>query len=490
MATPSGHRLNHNSNASSSNAYADSKTTWTPLNGFLRLLQGRGLSNGKKTTSHLPSRPTSGSQHLVGLKDSSSLAQVVESAPEPGVHTRKRTRSKSPEKSSSAKKGRAIVQHDIRTLPTFQQFDYPEVDVVQITREQFIKLQTWAGDKAEYLLSKNDATGWDVLLDPIIQQRILQGKSNNNSDYENTQVVMSDLRPWKDFPTFIEIESFSKSSANLKHLFHKIMLPNAGRKMWYEELLNDPGYIPGTEETSFIRNTHAFFAQLNALIRFTCTGPTSRSANCVEGLSPDKWITIGGGKCAMKRRKEGHPENKVPDLAAYWTDGDDSHLDVKSPKSDHPASQMDCLLVGDFKMATKFNHTMLTSKGGRFKPEGKKVMNQIHDYMDMHHNRFGYIITQKELIMFRRRDDPPEKWGQLDYSPSIPVSSERGKINAMMVLWYFHIKYGVMELEGGWKLPSAYHNCPQELLGKSAIIKEATPKKATPKKATPTKKPI
>jgi hypothetical protein len=79
--------------------------------------------------------------------------------------------------------------------------------------------------------------------------------------------------------------------------------------------------------------------------------------------------------------------------------------------------------------------------------------------------------------MFRRRNDPPEKWGQLDYSPSIPVSTKTGTINAMMVLWYFHVKYGVMGLDGGWELPSFYHNCPQELLGKSATLKEAALKK-------------
>ena len=371
------------------------------------------------------------------------------------------------------------MENGIRNFSAFLKFESPEINVVEVTREEFIKLQTWAGKKTADLISKNDATAWDVLLEPIIHQGILQSKSNTNSDYENTEVRMSDLRPWEKFPTFSDIESFSKSSDKLKRIFHDLMLPNAARRMWYEEVLDDPGYIPSNEETSLIRNTHAFFAQLNALIRLACTGPSSKFANGVEGLKSKEWITIGGGKCAMKRRAEGNPHKKIPDLAAYWTDGNNSHLNPKKGKTDHSASQKDCLLVGNFKMATKFSHEMLMSTSRRFKPEGKKVMNQIHDYMDMHHNRFGYIITQNELIMFRRRDDGTETWGQVDYSPSIPVSTERGKLNAMMVLWYFHVKYGVMELDGGWKLPSFYHKIPKELLGTSTKPKGTSPKKKT-----------
>ena len=169
----------------------------------------------------------------------------------------------------------------------------------------------------------------------------------------------------------------------------------------------------------------------------------------------------------MKRREKGVPGQKVPDLVSYWTDGDDSHSAAKKGKP-HPALKEDCLIVGDFKCSTKFKHSMLIKKPGlELLKEAKKVVFQIHDYMDMHHNRFGYVIGNNELIMFRRRDSRAKAWGQLDFSDPIPLNTEIGQLNGMMVLFYFHVKYVVLEEDGGWKLPSTYHNCPSKYLGKS-----------------------
>jgi hypothetical protein len=247
----------------------------------------------------------------------------------------------------------------------------------------------------------------------------------------------------------------------LRHLFFGILLDNAGSKSLSETLFNRSGNIPANEENSLARNFQPFFSQLSTLIQLACQGQPG-----YEGVASDsRWVTIGGGKCAMKRRSQGNPEPKVPDLVAFWSDGDDSHLNAKKAKP-HPATHIDCLIVGDFKMNPKFSHSKLLKKKGDFHAEGSKVVNQIHDYMDMHQNKYGYIITHTELIMFRRRDNPP-KWGQLDFSQSIPVSAPQGELNAMMVLWYFHVKYAVMGEDGGWNLPSYYHLCPEGLLGTS-----------------------
>ena len=61
--------------------------------------------------------------------------------------------------------------------------------------------------------------------------------------------------------------------------------------------------------------------------------------------------------------------------------------------------------------------------------------------MDMHHNRFGYIITETELLMFRRRNE--NTLGQLYFSPAIKFSAGINELNPLMVLWYFHVKYAV-----------------------------------------------
>jgi len=126
-------------------------------------------------------------------------------------------------------------------------------------------------------------------------------------------------------------------------------------------------------------------------------------------------------------------------------------------------------------MASKFQHKLLlpTEKNGeiRYNPEGWKVASQIHDYMDMHNNKYGYIITHNELTVFRRRASPTQEWGQVDFSSPIPLKAERGQLNAMMVLWYFHVKYAVMNEDGGWYLPSYYHNYPTTLRKKESSAK-------------------
>ena len=67
--------------------------------------------------------------------------------------------------------------------------------------------------------------------------------------------------------------------------------------------------------------------------------------------------------------------------------------------------------------------------------------------------------------MFRRRGGP-EKWGLMDYSQPIPLNAPAdNEVNAMMVLWYFHVKYAWVNSEPGHELRSAYSSCPRELGG-------------------------
>ena len=171
---------------------------------------------------------------------------------------------------------------------------------------------------------------------------------------------------------------------------------------------------------------------------------------------------IDGGKLAMSRRENGNPDQKDPDRVAFWTDGISPRRgsnDFEQPPV--PPKEVPCLIVGDFKLYLKFNHgklDMACNHGGGAEHEMQRVMNQIHDYMDMHHNRFGYVITERELIMFRRREGRMENhlWGHVDYSPMIPIEAESGQRNALMVLWYFHTKYAVMNESPGWRLESYY----------------------------------
>lgn len=385
------------------------------------------------------------------------------------VRSTKRSRSRSPSRAnakhlpnSRAVIGKEAVLKSIRQNPSFEDFNKPEIDQVVITRDQYKALQDEACHAVSEIFLQSDATAWEVLQNPIDCQKPLDGKSRSVSDYKNTHIDMKDMKPWKNFPEYHDIKAFIENDTRLSKIFFEVFLDDAGSKVWNEKVYGDSGYIPPNEENSLARNLHAFFNQLSTLIKLVCQGLPGHNGL----ISGSQWVTIGGGKCAMKRRTKGNPRLKVPDLAAFWTNGDYSHLNAKKSQP-HPACQIDCLIVGDFKMADKFNRSLLLAKKAGFYGEGKKVADQIHDYMDMHHNRYGYIITHTDLIMFRRREDAAQTWGQVDFSDSIPVSAERGKLNAMMVLWYFHVKYAVMGEDGGWKLPSYYHNCPKELLGTS-----------------------
>ena len=48
-----------------------------------------------------------------------------------------------------------------------------------------------------------------------------------------------------------------------------------------------------------------------------------------------------------------------------------------------------------------FHHSD-TKKRAWARTEAIKVLTQIHDYMDQHMARYGYIVNNEELIFFRR----------------------------------------------------------------------------------------
>lgn len=276
-----------------------------------------------------------------------------------------------------------------------------------------------------------------------------------NTDYRNTKVDLRDLKEWKNFPTVNDIYLFSKSTTLLEANFHKAELPViAGDKRWYDRWFDGSPMSSCLAEINVVEMLSGFFLQLNALIRLASYEKGKKSS----------WVMVGSGKAAKERRRGGTPEKKDPDRVAFWTDGECARTSEDDYGPSQDSKNIPCLLVGDYKMTGKFNEEMLKKAlKGKNLAEPQKVLNQIHDYMDMHHNRFGYIITEKEIVMFRRRDHQ-ERWAQVDFSPAIPIHAPEGKINALMVLWYFHVKYAVMNEGDGYRLHSFYHNCP-EILG-------------------------
>jgi len=86
--------------------------------------------------------------------------------------------------------------------------------------------------------------------------------------------------------------------------------------------------------------------------------------------------------------------------------------------------------------------------------EAEKVFTQIHDYMDRHEARYGYIVNDEELIFFRRRGTG---WGHMDISPGIrhdvDGTDQQCRISTTkLILFYFHLV--VAPDESKWKLES------------------------------------
>jgi hypothetical protein len=283
-------------------------------------------------------------------------------------------------------------------------------------------------------------TGWDLLC----RQRMEiepAGPGLKITDYLNTCVRLHDLRAWEDFPTFDEILEFSRSTDGLRKNVHETMyLGHCEDETLFCRLFGCAASV-----NKGVKNLEHFFKDLVTLIRL---------ASCNEGKEKLQ-LAIGPGCYATQRRIGGRPTKMDPDLVTFWRDFEQEQV----------ATDVPCLMVGNYHLARQFNQQMLlraiTTLGHH--AEVQKVINQIHDHMDMHHNRYGYVITETELVMFRRRE---KRWGLLDFSPSIPLHTADGRLNAIMVLWYFHVKYAVMTSgTEGYRLESLYHNCPKNLGG-------------------------
>jgi hypothetical protein len=303
-------------------------------------------------------------------------------------------------------------------------------------------------------------TGWELLhhrMPPV--QLIPNG--HGNTKYKNTSVILRDVKPWLDFPSYEEILKFSQCDY-LNSRFHENKYPERGDG-WNEFFGKD--HTVTSNENDVVAYLAILFRELRALIR------------CVAFGRGESWVGIGGGELAMHRREGGNADSKKPDRAAFWTNETGGSLSSRGAQASSLPHETPCLIPGDNKRHIKFSHEKLKQAISRIRGETEMgyVVNQIHDYMDMHHCRYGYVITEKQLIMFQRREG---EWGRMEYSPGIPVQSsgETGELTALMVLWYFHVKYAMMDETPGYRLQSTYPLCPSKLGGGNP---SSRPKKAT-----------
>ena len=84
--------------------------------------------------------------------------------------------------------------------------------------------------------------------------------------------------------------------------------------------------------------------------------------------------------------------------------------------------------------------------------EFNQVLSQINFYMIQHHARYGYILTDRELVAIRRRDGV----GNLDLSLRIPWSrqgtAQQPALTVLLALWYLGMLAATNGGLTGWYL--------------------------------------
>ena len=278
---------------------------------------------------------------------------------------------------------------------------------------------------------------------PITHLAADNDEADTNSDYSGPYVDMFDVNVWEDFMT---------DGAILSLVNEEPLKTVLNRNYTSEQLESFTWGIPiaggNINEQCFERIWAGITQGLN-LIQYVC-------AVEAQGTDTPSYIVIGDGNCARKRDPEAvGTERKKPDLAGYlFVPGSRQH------SGDGP-SKVHNRIPGDAKLFRKIRRSMLPPNGldflneKRAQTEAQKVINQIHDYMDMHGARYGYVVNDQELIFFRRRGTG---WGHMDISDAIrhdaTADLECGVFNSKYVLFYYH--YVIANDDSQWQLKSCF----------------------------------
>ncbi|MCJ1242149.1 hypothetical protein MMC14_010156 [Varicellaria rhodocarpa] len=80
-------------------------------------------------------------------------------------------------------------------------------------------------------------------------------------------------------------------------------------------------------------------------------------------------------------------------------------------------------------------------------------LSHLHRYMREHECRYGFIMTEIELVCVRAGTDSTPYFGHLELAPTIAMSTQEG-LTACMALWFLHMLAKDQPLPGqcGWRL--------------------------------------
>ncbi|QKX55691.1 uncharacterized protein TRUGW13939_02788 [Talaromyces rugulosus] len=115
-------------------------------------------------------------------------------------------------------------------------------------------------------------------------------------------------------------------------------------------------------------------------------------------------------------------DNFVPDLGFF---------DPSPPVETRPNRA-----PGDIKPSFKWSLELRNHPTAGIRSEFRQALSQVNWYMNQHHARYGFIITDRELVAIRRLDSN----GNLELSASIPWDANgtaaQPQLTVLLGLWY------------------------------------------------------
>lgn len=271
-----------------------------------------------------------------------------------------------------------------------------------------------------------------------------------NSKSKAIPVELNDVELWVDFLTNREIQVMLEDEEVSSVLHGLLKIPQHLQIIaaaWSEPCLGGK-----VSEEAFTTQWAPQRSLLNEINRMC--------AAKIRGTPVPAYIEIGVGDCA-KRKAPGRTDKELkrPDFAAY------ERVLARNREGKNQFNGLEPLFTdnripGDAKLFRKIRRTMLPPDGYEYTGgdsavviQAQRVITQIHDYMDRHGSRYGYVVNDEELIFFRRRGTG---WGHIDVGPAIrhdvTADPEAGIFNSKWVLFYFH--WIVANDRRQWHLPS------------------------------------
>ncbi|KZT24968.1 hypothetical protein NEOLEDRAFT_1242067 [Neolentinus lepideus HHB14362 ss-1] len=157
--------------------------------------------------------------------------------------------------------------------------------------------------------------------------------------------------------------------------------------------------------------------------------------------------------CDIGESARRHPAG-IPDRAGRETDDIDTEWRINR-------------LPGEVKVSWKWNSDMPTVNSRKTDREYRQVLSQLLFYMKDHMCRWGYIITNKELVCARRQiledniievadaipltyyHQPPYTWS-LGPEVNGRYPEAQGELTALLAIWYLHMLASNDSLSDGW----------------------------------------